>query len=197
MDPEFFQKFQAVSQLDVWPQNHIKHFFVFYRTINEFLESFPWLPYIFPSCLSPFRTDIFIILGIIDIEFLLLFVSDIYTAEVVSIRLLTLSIGVSSGVLICQFGILLINFIAGVAIIAVWAKIIFIIICLFLNLCSALCKHAIMCTWGLISESIYILHVVTISWFLVEVLVAEPVVIKAQSSIERLLDDHVQHHHLL
>ena len=101
VDPEFFQKFQAISQLDVWPQNHIKHFFVFYRTINEFLKSFSWLPYIFPSCLSPFRTDIFIILGIIDIEFLLLLVSDIYTAEVVSVRLLTLSIGVSPCVLIC------------------------------------------------------------------------------------------------
>jgi len=90
--PEFFEEFQAVSQLNIRPQNHIKYFFVFHRTINEFLESFTWLPYIFPCSLSPFRPDIFIILRIIDVEFLLLFVSDIYTAEIVSVWLLTFSI---------------------------------------------------------------------------------------------------------
>ena len=102
MDPEFFQEFQAVSQLNIRPKNHIEYFFVFHGAINEFLESLAWLPYVFPCGLSSFWPDIFVILRIINVQFLLLLVSDVDAAEVVWVGFLTLV--VNGGSWVCSSG---------------------------------------------------------------------------------------------
>lgn len=128
---------------------------------------------------------------------MLLLVSNIYTAKVVSILLLTLVINVGPCVLIGLFGGLLVYFVASVAVIAIGAKIVFVIIGLFLDFGCTLCKHAIITTRGLVSECIGILDFVCVSRFIVEVLIAEPVVIEAQPTIKRLLNNNIKHHHLL
>ena len=176
VDPKLFKKLQTISQLHIWSQDHIKNFFVLNRSIHKLLQALTGLPNIFPSCFSAFSANIFIILRILYVLFLLLLVCQINTSKQICVLLVTtIKVG-----LVHKLWVLLIYLIAWVAIVRIWAEVVFNMIGLFWNPAGIFSKHAIVSRTR-ISKSIVAGYAIAIACLLVEVFVAKPVVVEAKT----------------